>query len=301
MNKKYAIPVTINDWVACSNKKLKVSSTEYRYVSSLEFLRTKHGYYFYKIYVKKLYHEDKEEDAFITQIALELSVKNFEVSIDWISETTEQCGYTNTIGPEYARIKTCFDMAKRFYSPSEIKTIIEFVVRQVVTSNSMEWIDSIIVTEGFSGLIKYKSDTDIIRLRSCQMAAKGLKKLLQSRGLQLKKTSGALNFYEFEKVNFRYKPQKPEHSYINPFFIKTSGFNQCFQDENGDYYSLVEVLDSNEPDSSYRVYIVGCDDSSYSAYFDKLDDAIQTAENLSVVSAVINNLHIKAMGFKFTN
>lgn len=291
----------------CSPKKLSFIKEDNHgiksgalYVDRLNPLGYNHSdrVYVYKVDVKPFFQDRQEDQLFINKIALAISAQNFDPSIDWIN--------SNCLKPKQSKarrgISTIFSDAKELYSDSEIDCVLNFVIQWATSWDSIEWIYNTILTSGFSGLIAYKTNIEIEKFKS----RKRIRKLraqfskLQSSNVTL----DTINSHAIETIKnnnlYNYAKSISSDEYHKPFLIKTSGFNQCFVVDST-YYSVVTVTKSNETTSNYRVYVFGCDDSSYSSYFMNLDEAIETAEWLSRISTVVNFGHMKAMGFEFTN
>lgn len=266
-------PVTIKDGFAYADKKLISKETMFFKLGAPKKIAK--NCYEHPFELLEPYSSTKEQDILWAELAI--SKENYEIDLAWILKICDRDTYT--------RIFIALQRAAEYFSPTEIN----LMVREIVHRPEKSWIsyiEQIILIDGLNGLIDLRIRTrDSIAIDSF------------NRNKTCPSWHEQINYHNFSDIDKYAYSAKSE---IDPFLIKTNGFNQCFK-YNNEWYSSVAVYKPNRYESRHRVYIYGCDDSSYSYYCNNFDEAKQVARFISTISEVIYLKHLKALNFEFTN
>lgn len=236
---------------------------------------TKGGLHFYDIDFDKNYAGTEEGSALWA--ALEWSKLNFDLSLGWVSF------------PKNNLIVPIFEKSKSQIEPAQIPMVLDYILKRP----EEEWIkyveDSLII-RGVMGIISSITELENMWIGFLDFHCEGLDPFARKP---------EINKYNFDDID---KYAYHCDSLIDKFLIKTDGFNQCFRHNKENYSSVSVKKNTYEPKKgAYKVYIYGCDDSSYTKHVDTLEAAETQCKLLTRLSTVINRGHIKALEYTFTN
>jgi hypothetical protein len=246
----------------------KLSSKKYRYgFIELGECEVKDGTYCYDIVFEEGFSSKVEQSMMWAELTV--SLEEFEKTLDWI-KFPKNC----LILPILNKVK------KVDVSPTQMEIIVDFILNRPEKSY-IDYVELVLIHEGIQGIYSKVTQLENMHLDSVYFMDRFTNRPI-------------INEYNFSDID---KYAYHCDSLIDKFLIKTDNFNQCFK-YGDEHYSSVSVIKREE---EYSVYVYGCDDSSYTKYFNTLEQAKFDCEILKRLSRVINRSHIKALKYEFTN
>lgn len=270
MKKTFNYPVSIKNNIAFSSKPLKINGKFFGSVTSnkLKSKIQKSGLYETKISYKPDFSFEKEQSKLWAE--LQLSFDNYEISLDWING--------------FDLFKNMILSCKNLLTPTEYEILIEIVLKRP-EEDYVSYIQDSFLINGCCGILEKEVHIDLIKVPALEV----------SRNTYFKKIYPVINCYYHKIDNACYI-----NSLVKKFLIKTSGFNQDFKYDNH-YYSSVALIKQKNKEFSYKIYIYGCDDSSYTKYCKTLKEAKEQIYIIKSLAKVIRRSHLEKLGYEFTN